>query len=465
MPAPGLFFRIVYNSIYVFLCLILAVLLLVVPGDFVQQALHTTHQVINVIVIAIVYVLTVIIILFVYALRLYVTRTVLASIPKARVPVEKGDARKEVRGMIADGLGRSASIAYEARPKELERAADVTDRAGAGAEGSDASPAARVKEGRRSLQVFRSRGPATAEHEIGIARPSVRPVWGEIEHYGWAPPPAPQDLSRIPYTTVFAELPHLIEATAVSQAPADPDARPDAPTFDAEAVALLQRAPHMTMRDYVTHLIGLGVLPSSQEAADFLDAYEQARFSTRPTSNADFKRLMHLFAQLLRDMQPLDASLFYGSQNPDDGYSESDGHVDDNAPLDTTPTTPARSVASSYGLGGGDSSSLHLSRRRRPSVPGGRNSSANTWQQYRTAPTTPKSRVERAAAAAAARPSSSAGSSGANTFAQTRQPYAASSYSSSRSSLGSFSQGSVIRLAASRDSGDMSYVLRLADTV
>ena len=117
MSSTKLVSRIAYNSVYGFLCLILTVLLLIIPGDFVQQSLTTTHQVINLIVIAIVYVITILIVLFVYFLRLYVTRTVLASIPKPWIPIEAGDVNKEVYKMIAKSQSRSAAIAWEARPR------------------------------------------------------------------------------------------------------------------------------------------------------------------------------------------------------------------------------------------------------------------------------------------------------------------------------------------------------------
>ncbi|OTA96315.1 hypothetical protein M434DRAFT_46989, partial [Hypoxylon sp. CO27-5] len=404
-------FRIAYNSVYVLLCLLLAALLLVVPGDFIRQVLFLNNKYINLIVLAIVFVITVLIIFFIYALRLYVTRTVLASIPKTWIPIEKGDVPKEVRKMVVTDLGRSAAIAWAAHPK-----------------------------------LFRPATPKTAEELMGISFPPLRPVWGEIEHDGWGSPNSP-DLPNVQYSTVLSELPNLIEAKAVSQAPPDLDSATDPPTLDADAVTLLQRSSSMTMRDYVVHLISVGVLPSSQEASEFLDSYERARFSTRPLSNANFRQLMHLFAELLRSMRPLDSGSIYESQGPDDAYSESDGHIDDDAPRDTTPTTPARSGSISLSL-----SSSTRSRVRRPNLPV-RNSSANTWHQYRTAPTTPRSKT------AGRGLSDSSSTKSSSSFAQTRRPYAISQTSSS--SLRSASQASVIRLATREDRGDLPYVLRI----
>ncbi|KAI1374824.1 hypothetical protein F4677DRAFT_157330 [Hypoxylon crocopeplum] len=443
----NLIFRIAYNSAYVLLCLLLSALLLVVPGDFIRQVLLSpSNQYINLIVTAVVFVITVLIVLFVYATRLYVTRTVLASIPKTWIPIEKGDVTKEVRNMIAINLSRSAAIAWEAHPKVTASgtpAVSLEDLAeGLTTDGN-------AKEQRKSLQLFRPKPPVTVEEQMGISFPPLRPVWGEIEHDGWGSPGS-ADLPNLQYATVLSELPNLIEAKAVTQAPPDPDSTVDPPMLDAEAVALLRRSHHMTMRDYVDHLMGIGVLPNSQGAYEFLDRYERARFSTRPLSNADFRRLMHLFAELLRAMQPLDTASLYDPRDLDNAYSESDGHIDDDAPRDTTPTTPARSASSARSLGG---SSTH-SRAGRPSLPA-RNSSTRTWHQYRTAPTTPRSKG--GGRGLSLSPSTDSG----NSFAQTRRPYPISQASSS--SLRSISQASVIRLATREDRGDLPYVLRIGD--
>ncbi|KAI1410026.1 hypothetical protein F5Y13DRAFT_79650 [Hypoxylon sp. FL1857] len=447
MTNTKLAYRIAYNSVYGLLCLLLAALLLVVPGDFIRQVIFLNHKYINLIVLAIVFVITVLIIFFIYALRLYVTRTVLASIPKTWVPIGKGDTPKDVRKMVVTDLGRSAAIAWAAHPKVIApatRASSLQDGAG-----ETAMSEGRVKEHRKSLQLFRPATRKTAEELMGISFPPLRPVWGEIEHDGWGSPSSP-DLANVQYSTVLSELPNLIEAKAVSQAPPDPDSATDPPTLDADAVALLQRSPSMTMRDYVVHLISVGVLPGSQDAFEFLDSYERARFSTRPLSNAHFRQLMHLFAELLRSMQPLDSGSIYESQRADDASFESDGHIDDDAPRDTTPTTPARSASISLSL-----SSSTRSRARRPNLPV-RNSSANTWHQYRTAPTTPRSKTGGRGL------SDSPSSKSSSSFAQTRRPYAISQASSS--SLRSASQASVIRLATREDRGDLPYVLRIGES-
>ncbi|KAI1659200.1 hypothetical protein F4813DRAFT_24739 [Daldinia decipiens] len=446
--ATNLVSRIVYNSIYLLLCLLLAALFLIVPGDFIRQDLFSSGQYINLIVLAIVFVLTVLIVLFIYILRLYVTRTVLASIPKTWIPIEKGDVPKEVRKVIATDLGRSAAIALGAHPKVIAPVIRVTSLEDVAEEG--VTTEGNMKKPRRSFRLFKPKSPATVEEQLGISFPPLRPVWGEIEHDGWGSPSSP-DLPDVQYSTVLSELPNLIEAKAVSQAPMDPTSAMNPPMFDADSVSLLQRRSNMTMRDYVMHLMSVGVLLSSPEAFEFLDSYERARFSTRPMSNAHFRQLMHLFAELLRAMQPLDAASLYESRSPNDAYSESDGHIDDDAPRDTNPTTPARSGSSSLSLSG----SSTRSRTRGPALPD-RNSSTHTWHQYRTAPTTPRSKF------GGRRTSQSTSSNNGGSFTQTRRPYPASRKSSA--SFKSASQSSIIRLATREDRGDLPYVLRIGES-
>ncbi|KAI0436313.1 hypothetical protein F4803DRAFT_239832 [Xylaria telfairii] len=458
MTSSRLVSRIAYNFVYGVLCFILAALLLIVPGDFIRQTVTTTrqapgttHQVINLIVIAIVYAITLIIVLFVYFLRLYVTRTVLASIPKPWIPIDKGEVGKEVRNMIVKSLSDSAAIAWEARPRVITPPTTPSIATGSATTGDNRDNAPR-REGRRSLQLFRSKPPATVVgDEVRVTSPSSRPIWGEVEHYGWGSPASP-DLPNLQYVTVLAELPNLIEAKAVAQAPPDPDSAPAAPALDAEAVMLLQRARDMTMRSYITHLTELNVLPSSQDLAQFLDLYERVRFSGRPMSNASFRRLMHLFAELLRAMQPLNPAILYVPHDDGSDY-RFDGHIDDDAPQDSHPTTRTPSIGSAYSFDRNSTRSSHGVARL-----GVRNSSAATRHQYRTAPTTPRSRADGTFASRSPSNASSAGS-----FAQSRLPYPASQASSV--SLGSMSQGSVIRLAAAQDTGNLPYVLRLADAL
>ena len=440
--------RIVYRSVYTFLCFILLVLILVTPGDAIRQALP--KQAYHIVIISAGYVGTVLVVGFIYAVRLYVNRSILSSIPKTWIPIEKGDVNKKVRKMIATGLSRSAAIAFEARPRDASTIMTP-----------DVEPDPEEKENghakpqRKSLHILRLKKTATMEDELGITLPPHKAVWGEIEHYGWASPNSP-DLPNLQYSTVISELPNLIEAKALTLAPPDPESHTNPPLLDLEAVALLQKPASMGLRDYLAHLVDLGVLNASPLVLDFVSMYEYARYSTRPISNARFRELMHAFAEILRGMENLDPAVL-NPVDEDDALSESD--IDDNAPMGTNPGTPRskrsqRSLRSERSLASksGSSNSGGSQIRRRPGL-AARNSSQNTWTQYRTAPTTPRSKRT-----ALSRTSSM------NSFAQTRHPYPAAGSSSSSSSTHSGSGGSVIRLSERTGPGELPYVLRLTDT-
>jgi hypothetical protein len=472
-------FRIFYNTLYFFLCLLLVLLLLVSPGDAIRQALTYTNQIVNIPIIAATYVLAILIVLFVYFLRLYVTRTVLAQIPRNTIPIKKGDVKKQVRQMIDKDLGRSAAIAWEARPK-VTGPDNKQHAAGAGGlgvvveehEDDDGERETNTKKSKRKRST-------SIESKLGIHLPPTKPVWGEIEHNGWGSPTSP-DLPNLQYSTILSELPNLIEAKAVSQAPlADATG-----TLNMDAVELLQRSPHMAMRDYVLHLTSLGVLPSTPAIAEFLDAYERARFAPRPMSNADFRELMHLFAALLRDLGPLDPAVLYPDEGDDSdsiATSSRDGHIDDDAPRDTTPTTPTRSVRSTSSATTSSDSPLRFAPQRTRSAHHGR-VRPTSGQHYGTAPTTPMSRAPtfRTRAGDEVRRSTSSSLTSSSTspggFAPSRRLYRVGTSSSSNSSSGggvgsmrslgaASSAGSVIRLARRDEepAGGLPYVLRIGD--
>ncbi|KAK6824547.1 hypothetical protein PG987_012041 [Apiospora arundinis] len=494
-------FRIFYNSLYFLFHLVLLALLLAVPGDIIRQAYLFTFQYANIIIISGVYLLSVTIVLFVYFLRLYITRTVLAAIPRSTIPIKKGDVKKQVRQMIDRDLGRSAAIAWEARPKVTGPNEEQPFGLGVLAEeGGDnnsfeqqhlSNNEKAAGGGESDLKLRRStfswnklKKSPTVESKMGIALPPTKPVWGEIEHNGWGSPNSP-DLPNLQYSTVLSELPNLIEAKAVSQAPTDRDAAPDQPAFDPEAILMLQRPVHMGLRDYILHLTSLGVIPSTQTVSDFLDAYERGRFSPRPMSNTAFRDLMHLFAEVLRSMQPLDPSALHVMNDMNSMYTDSRSNIDDDAPRESSPTTPEggslHSMPSSSSLrtpvsqvGGG---SRALSNNKRPAMVA-RNSSGVSWRQYGTAPTTPMSRAGRSLRTAAGdrlsramSHSSSINSGNSNSFAQTRPAYAASSFGGGSSDGGSLrrsgsqaSGGSVIRLSRREDGVELPYVLRIGDS-
>lgn len=484
MSALHIIFRVIYDSFYVFLSLIVLLLLLVTPADNVRLALQN-HQSLHVLTTVICLSVTLLFIVLLYFARLYVNRTSLANIPKPWIPIGRGEVKKSVRKMIVAGLSRSAAIAYESKPRvaPARPPTAMTD-----PEEIEEENKAEGKGPKSKLGVFKLKKAPTVEDKMGITLPPHRAVWGEIEHYGWSSPNS-LDLPNLQYSTVISELPNLIEAKALTLAPPAPEmANAEPPVLDPEAIGLLQRPDNLALRQYLTQLAELGVLAPSRTTADFLSAYEYARYSTRPISNARFRELMHLFAELLRTMQPLDPAVLIAL---DDGFSEGEEEtdIDDDAPRRSPPSTPrsrasrasilrrqhstasrATTTTTSSGKSGGSGGS-YIRRRpqqptTRPQMTGRVSSQGTTWggaTTYRTAPTTPKTQKT------AASPSPSTSSS-ANSFAQTRRPYhlrngggslssssiaSAASVARSRSGRSSVASGSagsvVIRLAARAD--------------
>lgn len=335
-------FLIFYSTTFTLLSLVLLVLLLITPGDAIRQALKN-KQLYNVFIIPGVYLLTLIVTTLVFASRLFTNRSVLAGIPKTYIPIEKGDVSKKVRRMIVDGFARSRRIAWEARPRDLQKKPTL-----------DASI---TKTSRPSSRGFgtKRKGPSDRSNEAPTIAETTQkgPPWGIITHRGWSSPSS-LDLPNLEYSTVISELPHLIEAKAVSLAPPDPtfavpSTEPDViiPP-DARAVALLQRSATMGLRDYLSYLTTLNLLNPPSLGAEFLTQYENARFSTVPLMDEEFRGLMRSFAEVLRRMTHLDEAVLstllaeYETSVSDgaSSLSRSSLNTEDEAPISSP--TPAR---------------------------------------------------------------------------------------------------------------------------
>ena len=230
---------------------------------------------------------------FVYAGRLYATRSALAAIPKeVNWSEEQGRVGREIR----KGLATSATISYESHPRDLR----------------DEKAARGV---RKKTRLGRTAGGRQSLDSVT----SFKPVWGIISHPGWSSP-CSSDLPNLHFEPVILELSHLIEAKAVSLAPSDPlsSYEPDlnlnqeeleAPVPDPVAVELLQRPSSMGLRDYLAQLADLGMLDLEPLASDFLTRYEHARYSGEELYEDEFRALMGVFAEILRDMRPLDVAI------------------------------------------------------------------------------------------------------------------------------------------------------------
>ncbi|KAM0330693.1 hypothetical protein ACHAQA_003645 [Verticillium albo-atrum] len=310
-------FRFIYGSFYFVLCTLLVCLLLITPGDTIYQA-YENKQLYNIWFLGACLVGILLVVSFIYALRLYNNKTILASIPKSWVPIEKGDVPKRVFKMITEGLDRSAVIQFESRPRFMP---DVLD----DAQSAVSQLSEKREEGaKKELQLLKLRKKEAVEEELGVAVPPRRPVWGEIEHRGWASPESP-DLSDLQYSTVLSELPNLIEAKALTLAPPIPESTAEPPMLDPDAMALLERPFNLGLRQYLNHLSELGVVPMDGSTTEFLTMYEYSRFSNRPLTNSQFRDVMQLFALLLRSMGPFDPAIL------DDSIDEEDEDARDDA--------------------------------------------------------------------------------------------------------------------------------------
>ena len=289
--------RILNLAAFTFCSIVLFCLILLTPTDAIYQC-YKTQRLTNIFFITGAYVVTFLLAVLIYATRIYTNRSALTGIPKAWIPVEKEDVGTSVRRLVMDGLSRSAVIAYQARPRDLSD--DVTD--GGGREETFTN--------HQSLLVDRT-----------------KPPWGVIEHPGWSSPASSMDLPDLPYRTVIQELPHLIEAKAVSLAP--PDSIFTATTSpagadggggskgyaaqqaipDTRVVEILQRPAYMGVREYIQHLTSLDVVQPPEIGAEFVGLYERARFSSHELYEAEFRELMHVFAEVLRGMTSLGAQV------------------------------------------------------------------------------------------------------------------------------------------------------------
>lgn len=312
--------RIVLSTAFTFLLVVLFCLIIISPVDAIYQC-YTTRRLINIFFIAGAYIITFLLALLIYASRILTNRSVLSGIPKAWIPVEKEDVSKSVRRLVVEGLARSAIIAYQARPR------DTTMAGGTKFEDYDDDDGAATTTGGGG------EADSTADYRALLVD-RERPPWGHIEHPGWSSPSS-QELPNLPYRIVLQELPHLIEAKAVSLAPPDPLLMPHSlgqAVPDTRVVEVLQRPASMGLREYIQHLTSLGLIDPPELAGEFVALYERARFSSRQLYEVEFRGLMHVFAELLRAMKSLSVQMVEeirdGSLRPADSESFVDGSSD-----------------------------------------------------------------------------------------------------------------------------------------
>ncbi|KAL2160831.1 hypothetical protein VTH06DRAFT_1028 [Thermothelomyces fergusii] len=454
MSAASLLFLVVYNFLYYFLYLVLFAFLVVTPIDLIQQGASQSRKW-DILSILVCYIATIVVVAFIYATRLYISRSVLASIPRAWIPIEDGDVPPDVRQMIVRGLARSAAIAYDARPRAPPVVLGRSEPASGGREPANGSVAGSANPGAAAFDRPTKAAELPQQQHHHHQR---KPVWGEIEHPGWASPTS-HDLPNLHYDTVVTELPNLIEEKAIKLAPPDPD-----------ATVLLQRPDSMGLGEYLAYLTELAVLAPLPTTTEFLARYEAARYSGRPLSSEQFRSLMQLFAELLHNIHPLSpAMLARYWDDADDGSSgpaaPSESDIDNDAPRASSPssegTTPGLGLQHQHrhrrhgddgdSLARTSSASTAGSSRRRRVGPArrARTPSAHTWQ-FRTAPTTPQSQR-----------SGLTGPPSSESLAHAGRPHPDRPWPSSSSGVSTTSVGggSVIRLAGSEDATDRPYVI------
>ncbi|KAK3623328.1 hypothetical protein LTR22_024439 [Elasticomyces elasticus] len=273
------FFRIFYSTTYTLLYIFTLCMIAITPTTLIYTAIEArAFQ--YLFMIGGVYFLLAIITIFIYSSRLYTNRTVLAAVGKAYLPIEDGEVGKSIRKMIVKQLERSAIVAWESRPRDLF--GEILD-----AEKEGVLPPETGSIGRNDYTVGRI-------IQVG----PVRPPWRIVRHPGWSSPSQREDngYPDVQFANVIAELPNLVEARAVSLAPADP-ALGNNRMADPAVIDLLKRLPTM------------GLVNPPELAPMFLRQYEYARFCGRPCTEDEFSDLMATFAELLAGMTALEPAI------------------------------------------------------------------------------------------------------------------------------------------------------------
>ncbi|KAI6817707.1 hypothetical protein KC332_g3127 [Hortaea werneckii] len=285
------FFRIFYSTTYTILYIITLCLLAITPTSIIFTAVDSeAYQ--YVFMVGGTYLLIAILAIFIYTSRLYTNRSTLAGVGKPYIPIEKGELGRKVRKMIVAQFERSAMVTWEAKPRDIKE--EILAAEGAGS----LRPVDKVYGGSDGYIVGR----------ILEVDPSD-PPWGRIAHAGWLGPSWEEGdkHAAIQCADVIAELPHIIEARAVSLCPPDilPTAEGEETVADPAVLDLLRRPATMGLREYLTQISYLGLSPSPETAQNFLNRYERVRFCGQPVTEREFKELMLVFSELLSGMNEL----------------------------------------------------------------------------------------------------------------------------------------------------------------
>lgn len=280
--------------------------------------------------------------------------------------------KEKVRRVVKRGLGRSAGVAWLARPRvqQCGQGTNALCLAEEIEERREHNQDERPKLAKRLLRrLSRKRKKDDAKKEgnkaelsgtaIALAKASLRlnppafphivqinaqgeekevedlglAIWGRISHPGWSSPTS-KDLPNLQYHPVIAELPHLVEAKVVALS---------APTAD--NLAMLTRPVSAGLREWLNLLVQVGCLDpdvsplpdqDAEEKEDedgeekvhwrsWLVDYEYARFSGEAVKEEQFRDLMAGFAKLLRSLKGVDGQV--GPDSEDDASDWDEGEA------------------------------------------------------------------------------------------------------------------------------------------
>ena len=286
--------------------------------------------------------------------------------------------KEKVRRMVKRGLGRSAGVAWLARPRAQQCAqgtnalclAEEIEERREHAQDTKPKLAKRVL---RRLSWKRKRGKGDAKEGKGgemmgtaaaaLAKASLRlnppafpyyiqastkegevdkkvedpglAIWGRISHPGWSSPTS-KDLPNLHYHSVIAELPHLVEAKVVALS---------GPTAD--NLAMLTRPVSAGLREYLNLLVQVGCLDpdvsplfgeDEDEQDDKLDGvekvhwrswlvdYEYARFSGEAVTEEQFRDLMAEFSELLRSLRGIGGQVGEDTEDEASDWDEGEAY-------------------------------------------------------------------------------------------------------------------------------------------
>jgi len=114
------FFQIWYSSVFLTTAFIAWVATLVSPTDLIWTCIRIKN-IPNGIAVGAIYVGTLIIGFFIWASRIYTNRAALKEIPRAYIPVDKGEVPRKVHKMIKRQWARSSIVAWDSRPRDLTK--------------------------------------------------------------------------------------------------------------------------------------------------------------------------------------------------------------------------------------------------------------------------------------------------------------------------------------------------------